>query len=36
MKNILFCGNYKVFDGMLSAMLSIFKRTESKEPFSFL
>ena len=35
MKNILFCGNYKVFDGMLSAMLSIFKRTESKEPFSF-
>ncbi len=35
MKNILFCGNCKVFDGMLSAMLSIFKRTDSKEPFTF-
>ena len=35
MKNILFCGNGKVFDGMLSAMLSIFKRTNSKEPFTF-
>lgn len=32
--NILFSGNNKVFDGMLTCMLSIFKRTESKEPFS--
>jgi lipopolysaccharide biosynthesis glycosyltransferase len=33
--NILFCGNAGVFDGMLTGMLSILKRTESKEPFSF-
>ena len=32
MRNIMFCGNSKVFDGVLSCMLSIFKRTETKEP----
>ncbi|MBO7357352.1 MAG: hypothetical protein J6U37_02345 [Lachnospiraceae bacterium] len=31
--NILFSGNDKVFDGVLTASLSIFKRTEVKEPF---
>lgn len=35
MKNVMFCGNYKVFDGMLTCMLSIVKRTKSKEPFCF-
>lgn len=35
MKNILFSGNVKVFDGMLTCMLSIFKRTNSKEPYNF-
>lgn len=35
MVNILFCGNAKVFDGMLTCALSIMKRTESKEPFTF-
>ncbi|MBR4950514.1 MAG: lipopolysaccharide biosynthesis protein [Clostridia bacterium] len=35
MVNILFCGNHKVFDGMLTCTLSILKRTESKEPFKF-
>lgn len=34
MINILFCGNHKVFDGFLSTSLSIFKRTETKEPFN--
>lgn len=34
MRNILFCGNSKVFDGVLTCMLSIYKRTETKEPFS--
>jgi len=33
--NILFSGNEKVFDGVLTCMLSIMKRTESKEPFTF-
>lgn len=33
MINILFSGNGKVFDGMLSCMLSIFKRTDTREPF---
>ena len=32
--NILFSGNDNVFDGILTCMLSVFKRTESKEPFS--
>ncbi len=35
MINILFCGNDKVFDGMITTMLSIFKRTTTKEPFNF-
>ena len=35
MINILFCGNDKVFDGMLTCALSILKRTASKEPFTF-
>ena len=35
MKNILFSGNVKVFDGMLTCMLSIFKRTKLKEPYNF-
>lgn len=33
MRTILFCGNGKVFDGALTAMLSIFKRTQTVEPF---
>ncbi len=35
MVNILFCGNDKVFDGMLTCTISILKRTESNEPFTF-
>ncbi len=35
MVNNLFCGNDKVFDGMLTCALSILKRTKSKEPFAF-
>ncbi len=35
MVNILFCGNYGVFDGALCATLSILKRTSSNEPFCF-
>lgn len=35
MVNILFCGNDKVFDGMLTCALSILKRTASTEPFTF-
>ena len=35
MKNVMFCGNYKVFDGILTCMLSILKRTRSQEPFCF-
>ena len=35
MINILFSGNSKVFDGALTTMLSIFKRTTTKEPFRF-
>lgn len=35
MVNILFCGNDKVFDGMLTCALSILKRTASPEPFTF-
>jgi len=31
--NILFCGNEGVFDGVLTCMLSIMKRTDTKEPF---
>ena len=36
MINLLFCGNYKVFDGILTCLISIFKRTETKEPFNVL
>ena len=35
MINILFCGNDKVFDGALTTMLSILKRTDTKEAFTF-
>ncbi len=35
MINILFCGNTKVFDGMLTCALSILKRTKSDEPICF-
>lgn len=35
MINLLFCGNDKVFDGVLTCALSIMKRTESTEPFRF-
>lgn len=35
MINILFSGNDKVLDGMLTCMLSILKRTQTKEPFCF-
>ena len=35
MRNILFSGNERVFDGILSCMLSILKRTETTEPFRF-
>lgn len=35
MINILFSGNEKVFDGILTCMLSIFKRSTTKEPFRF-
>ena len=31
--NILFSGNDNVFDGILTCLLSIFKRTKTKEPF---
>ncbi len=33
--NILFCGNDKVFDGMLTAALSVLKRTNSPDPVTF-
>ena len=35
MINILFCGNDKVFDGVLTCALSILKRTQTNEPFTF-
>jgi lipopolysaccharide biosynthesis glycosyltransferase len=35
MINVLFCGNDKVFDGMLTCALSILKRMDSEEPFCF-
>ena len=35
MINILFAANEKVFDGILTCMLSVFMRTSSKEPFTF-
>lgn len=36
MINIMFCGNHVVFDGFLTAALSILKRTDTKEPFRFI
>ncbi|HBF86564.1 MAG TPA: lipopolysaccharide biosynthesis protein [Clostridiales bacterium] len=33
MINLLYSGNGKVFDGVLTSLLSIVKRTETKEPF---
>ncbi len=33
--NILYAGNYKVFDGVMTSMLSVLKRTKVKEPFKF-
>ena len=35
MTNILYCGNAGVFDGVLTSALSVLKRTESREPFTF-
>lgn len=35
MINVLFSGNEKVFDGVLTCILSILKRTDTKEPFRF-
>ena len=35
MIDILFCGNSGVFDGILSCSLSILKRTDTEEPFTF-
>lgn len=35
MINILFCGNDKVFDGILTCALSILKRSKTNEGFSF-
>ncbi len=35
MIDILFCGNVGVFDGMLTCILSILKRTKTSEPFTF-
>jgi len=35
MINILFAGNSRVFDGILTAVLSILKRTDTDEPFCF-
>jgi lipopolysaccharide biosynthesis glycosyltransferase len=35
MINALFCGNYKVFDGVLTCILSILKRTKTTESFHF-
>ena len=35
MINVLYAGNDKVFDGMLTSALSILKRTTTKEPFCF-
>ncbi|MBQ7158128.1 MAG: lipopolysaccharide biosynthesis protein [Treponema sp.] len=36
MRTILFCGNGKVFDGVLTTMLSVLKRTGTTEPFQFI
>ena len=35
MTNILYCGNGKMIDGILTSMLSVLKRTDSREPICF-
>lgn len=35
MVNVLFCGNERVFDGILTCTLSMLMRTDSPEPFTF-
>ena len=35
MINVLFCGNDKVFDGLLTCSLSILKRSDTREPITF-
>jgi len=35
MINVMFCGNHAVFDGFLTAAISILRRTETAEPFHF-
>ncbi len=35
MIDILFCGNDGVFDGVLTCVLSILRRTQTDEPFCF-
>ena len=35
MINVLYCGNDGVFDGILTSILSILKRTGTREPFRF-
>lgn len=35
MINVLFAGNDKIFDGILTCMLSILMRTKTREPFTF-
>ncbi|MBO4452658.1 MAG: lipopolysaccharide biosynthesis protein [Clostridia bacterium] len=35
MINLLFCGNDKVFDGMLTCALSALMRSDTEEPFTF-
>ncbi|MDD6994792.1 MAG: glycosyltransferase [Candidatus Borkfalkiaceae bacterium] len=34
MRYLLFAGNYKVFDGILTCLLSVVKRTQTKEPIT--
>lgn len=34
MRYLLFSGNYKVFDGILTCLLSVVKRTQTKEPIT--
>ena len=35
-RTILFCGNIKVFDGVLTTMLSILRRTQTRDQFRFV
>ena len=36
MIHVLFAGNDKVFDGILTCVLSILRRTGTEEPFHFI